>query len=445
MRKLTEGSISRALFNMAAPMTIGLLATMSFNIVDTYFVSGLGGDALAALSFPVPVIMFILSLAIGLGAGTSSVVARAAGAHNEQEIKNLITDGISLSALLSSILMIIGLFTIKPLFSALGADAKVLPLIEEYMVIWYFSAPMLVVPMVALAAFRALGNTKLQANIMIAMAVMNAVLDPILIYGWWIFPRMEIAGAAWASLIVRVLSLVAIFYFLQIQHKLLVNPFDFNRMLVSWKRILHVGLPASATNMIIPASGALVIWLLSRNGWQAVAGFGAATRIEALTLIGFYALSAVIGPFVGQNLSAGQFQRVDRAQIVSAKFCCVIGFTMALLLAVFGKYIGQIFSDNPEVVEITRFYLLLVPLSYFAYGVVMVVNASFNGLGKPFPGVMLSAARVIIFLFPLAWLGDTLYGVKGIFVAIAAANLLAGAWAFVWIKKVVKHLYNGAP
>lgn len=440
--QLTEGSIARALFNMAAPMSVGLLATMSFNIVDTYFVSDLGGDALAALSFPVPVIMFILSLAIGLGAGTSSVVARAAGAHDEQAIKNLITDSISLSAILSCVLAIIGLLTIEPLFRSLGADDKVLPLIKDYMFIWYFSAPLLVVPMVALAAFRALGNTKLQANIMIGMAVLNAVLDPILIYGWWIFPRMEIAGAAWASLIVRVLSLFAIFYYLEIKQKLLVNPFHIERMLHSWKRILHVGLPASATNMIIPASGAVIIWLIARSGWEAVAGFGAATRVEAVALICFYALSAVIGPFVGQNLSAGHYQRLNSAQIISARFCCVIGFSMALLLAVFGQTIGEIFSDNPRVIDVTRFYLLLVPLSYFAYGVVMVVNASFNGLGKPFPGVMISSARVIVLLFPLAWLGSILFGVKGIFTAIALANLLAGAWAYFWIKKVVKRLYK---
>ncbi len=443
-KTLTEGSISRALFNMAAPMTVGLLATMSFNIVDTYFVSGLGGDALAALSFPIPIIMFVMSLAIGLGAGTSSVVARAAGAHDEHAIKVYITDSMSLAAILSIVLAAIGLMTINPLFTALGADAKVLPLIKEYMVIWYYSAPFLVVPMVAMAAFRALGNTRLQANIMIGIAVLNALLDPMLIYGWWVFPRLEIAGAAWASLIVRVASLFALAYFLGVKYKLLLNPLNSSRILNSWKRILHVGLPASATNMIIPASGAVIIWLIAQNGWEAVAGFGAASRVEMVALICFYALSAVIGPFVGQNFSAGHFHRVNHAQSVSAKFCCGIGFSMAILLALSGYQIGGIFSDNPKVIEITRFYLLLVPLSYFAYGVVMVVNASFNGLGKPFPGVMISSARVIIFLFPLAWLGNSLYGVKGIFVAIAVSNLLAGAWAFFWIKKVVLRLYNGA-
>lgn len=441
---LTEGSIARALFNMAAPMTLGLLATMSFNIVDTYFVAGLGGDALAALSFPVPVIMFILSMAIGLGAGTSSVVARAVGSHDEQAIKNLITDSISLSACLSILLMLVGLFTIEPVFRALGADDRVLPLIKDYMFIWYFSAPMLVVPMVVMAAFRALGNTRLQAMIMISMAVLNAVLDPLLIYGWGIFPRLEVAGAAWASLIVRLLSLLVVFYYLEIKQKLLVNPFRMERVKHSWKQILHVGLPASATNMIIPASGAVVIWLIARNGWEAVAGFGAATRVEAMALICFYALSAVIGPFVGQNVSAGHLHRVNGAQNISARFCIAIGFSAAVLLALLSRPIAEIFSDNPLVVEVTRFYLLLVPFSYFAYGVVMVVNASFNGLGRPFPGVMLSSARVIFLLFPLAWLGNQLWGVQGIFVAIAAANLLAGVWAFLWIKKVVRHLYNAA-
>ena len=441
-KTLTEGSISRALFGMAVPMTVGLLATMSFNIVDTYFVSKLGDAALAALSFPIPVIMFVLSLAIGLGAGTSSVVARAAGAHDEHAVKVLITDSVSLSWILSTLLMILGLFTINPLFGLLGADEFVLPLIYDYMLIWYFSAPFLLVPMVAMAAFRALGNTRLQANIMIAMAVANAILDPILIFGWWIFPRLEIEGAAWASLIVRVISLIAMYYYMGVKNSLLVNPFNLQRAKKSWKSILHVGIPASATNMIIPASGAVLIWLIAHNGSEAVAGFGAATRVEAVALICFYALSAVIGPFVGQNLSAGHFNRVSNSQNISAKFCCAIGFGLALLMAIFCEQIGRIFSSDPRVIEITQFYLIFVPMSYFAYGVVMVVNASFNGIGKPLPGVLLSSARVIFFLFPLAWLGNSLYGVKGIFIAIAAANILTGAWAFLWIKKVVKRLYN---
>lgn len=434
---LTQGSIARGLFNMAVPMAGGLLATMSFNIVDTFFVSGLGDEALAALSFTFPVAMFVMALAIGLGAGTSTAVAVAAGKHDEQAVKDYITDSMSLSAILVVVLSIIGVLTIDPLFTALGANRATLPLIAEYMVPWYLGAVFLVVPMVAMAALRALGNTRLQAEVMIAMAVFNAVLDPVLIYGWWIFPRMEIQGAAIASLIVRVISTVLMFYYFHYYMKVLENPFNLIRALASWKKIFHVGIPAMATNMIIPASGAIIIAMVASHGVDAVAGFGVATRVEAIALIAFYALSAVIGPFCGQNLGAGKYERVRNSQKVSGVFCLVAGLLIAAVLALFGSAIGSIFSDEENVIKVVAAYLAFVPLSYFAYGVVMVVNASFNGLGKPLPGVLLSSTRVIFLLFPLAWLFNSMFGLTGVFAAIALSNVIVGLWAYVWIHKTV--------
>lgn len=434
---LTQGSIARGLFNLAVPMAGGLLATMSFNIVDTFFVSGLGDAALAALSFTFPVAMFVMSLAIGLGAGTSTAVAVAAGRHDEQAIKDYITDSMSLSAILVLALSIVGVFTIDPLFTALGANRATLPLIAEYMVPWYLGAVFLVVPMVAMAALRALGNTRLQAEVMIAMAVFNAVLDPILIYGWWVFPRLEIQGAAIASLIVRVISTAMMFYYFHYRLKVLENPFNLTRALASWKKILHVGIPAMATNMIIPASGAIIIAMVASHGVDAVAGFGVATRVEAIALIAFYALSAVIGPFCGQNLGAGKFDRVRDSQKVSGIFCLISGLLIAAVLALFGSAIGSIFSDEENVIQVVASYLAFVPLSYFAYGVVMVVNASFNGLGKPLPGVLLSSTRVIFLLFPLAWLFNNVFGLTGVFAAIALSNVIVGLWAYIWIHKTV--------
>ncbi len=434
---LTQGSIARGLFNMAVPMAGGLLATMSFNIVDTFFVSGLGDEALAALSFTFPVVMFVLSLAIGLGAGTSSAVARAVGNNDDQAIRDYITDSMTLSALLVSVLSLIGLYTIDPLFTALGANSATLPLVAEYMVPWYLGALFLVVPMVAMAALRALGTTKLQAKVMIAMAVANAVLDPVLIYGWWIFPRLEIQGAAIASLIVRIFSTALMLYYFGYRIKVLENPFNLSRALASWKKILHVGIPAMATNMIIPASGSVIIAIVASHGVDAVAGFGVATRVEAIALIAFYALSAVIGPFCGQNLGAGEYDRVRGSQKVSGIFCLFSGLLIAAVLALFGPFIGGIFSDETNVVNVVAGYLAFVPFSYFAYGVVMIVNASFNGLGKPLPGVLLSSTRVIFLLFPLAWLFNNLFGLTGVFAAIALSNIVVGLWAYIWIHKTV--------
>ncbi|WNO08098.1 MATE family efflux transporter [Teredinibacter sp. KSP-S5-2] len=425
-------------------MMIGLLATMSFNLVDTYFVSGLGKDSLAALSFTFPIIMLVFSISIGLGAGTSSVVSRAVGEKDEQAVKELVTDSILLSMTIVGVVSIIGLLTIEPVFRMLGAGDDVLPLVKAYMYPWFIGAVPMAVPMVVMSSFRAMGNTKLQGVAMIAMAVVNAILDPILIYGWWIFPRMEIQGAAVASLVVRLCGLLLIGYWLVFRYKLLVNPFNGSRIIRSWQKILHIGIPATATNIIIPASSAVIVGIVATHGNEAVAGFGAAVRVEAISLICFYALSAVIGPFCGQNLGASEFERLFRAQKVCAKVCLSIGLSVTVILALFGAHVGRIFSANPEVIEVVRFYLLIVPISYSAYGIVMVVNASFNGLGLPIPGVLLSSTRVILLLLPLAWLGNMLLGLYGVFISITLSNIIVGTWAYFWVNKTIHTLVKPA-
>ena len=437
---LTEGPIGSKLAQMAIPMAIGILATMSFNIVDTLFVSGLGDDALAALSFTFPVVMLVVSLSIGLGAGTSSVVAYAAGKHDSAGVKALTTDSMSLTAIASAVLSVIGLFTIEPVFMALGAEAHLIPLIADYMVIWYISVIFLAVPMVSMAAIRALGNTKVQGYIMIFMAVANAILDPLLIYGWGPFPRLEIEGAALATLIVRVASLLFMAYWFRYKENLLSNPFNIPRFIDSTKKILHVGIPAMATNMIIPVSGSIIVAMVAVHGSDAVAGFGVATRIEAMALIFYYALSAVIGPFCGQNLGANNFDRLHNGQKLVLRFCFISGLIITLVLLFLGGWLAGFFSDDDEIIKVTRDYLLIVPASYFAYGVVMSVNASFNGLRKPLPGVAISSARVIVVLFPLAWLFNYLFGLIGLFIAISAANLIVGLAAYLWIHFSINSL-----
>ena len=436
--RLTEGNIGRQLASMAMPMAIGILATMSLNIIDTFFVSTLGDLPLAALSFSFPVIMLLISLSIGLGAGTSSVVSFAAGKEDSANVKALITDSMTLTAILSIILGVIGIFTIDPLFMLLGAEQEVIPLIKDYMLIWYVSIVFFAIPMVGMSSMRALGDTKFQGHMMIWMAVANAILDPFLIFGWGPFPRLEIAGAAIATLVVRVVSLVVLLYWLRVKMDVLVNPFNVSRFIRSSKEVLHVGIPAMATNMIIPISGSVLIAMVATHGTEAVAGFGVATRIESVALIFFYALSAVVGPFCGQNLGARDFDRLHTCQRIVLKFCFYSGLLLSVILALTGEWLATFFSSDPMVIDVTKTYLYIVPISYFAYGVVMCVNASFNGLRKPMPGVVISSARVIFVLLPFAWVGNHFFQVTGLMIATALSNIVVGVLAYVWIRGTIR-------
>jgi Na+-driven multidrug efflux pump len=169
-----------------------------------------------------------------------------------------------------------------------------------------------------------------------------------------------------------------------------------------------------------------------------VAGFGVASRVESLTLVMFYALSAIIGPFVGQNISAGRADRIFEALRLCTLFCLGMGFVMAALLAIGSGWIPTLFSDNPQVTDVSTLYLTIAPISYGTYGMVMVMNASFNGMGKPMPAVHISVSRMAVIYIPLAFIANRLFGITGIFAAYAVANIIMGIIAYAWARASVQ-------
>jgi Na+-driven multidrug efflux pump len=247
---------------------------------------------------------------------------------------------------------------------------------------------------------------------------------------------MGLNGAAMAALLARGSIFVGTLYLMRYRLNMVsLNKPDPGELRKSWADILHVGIPAAGTNAIIPIGMTVITAMIAQYGPEAVAGFGVASRIESLVLVVFYALSATIGPFVGQNLSGGADGRIQHALRLCAIFCVGFGLLIALLLASLANFLPTLFSDTPELIEVTRSYLMIVPISYGAYGVVMIMNASFNGLGKPMPAVYISVGRMIVLYVPLAFVGRYLFDIPGIFGAFALANIISGLIAYQWARR----------
>lgn len=436
--KLTEGSVARHLTFMTLPVLGGIFAMMLQSFADTYFIGQVGSDQLAALSFAFPVLMVVTSVAIGLGAGTSSVVARAIGSHNQRRVRRLTTDSLIISFAITIVIVIIGIFLIDPLFRVMGAPPDMLPMIREYMLILYFAVPFVVVGMVGMSAMRATGDTVLPSILMVAASVGTIILDPILIFGLGPIPALELNGAALALALSRtVLCLGGIAYLHWRLGMLSFSKPDMDELKESWRDISHVGIPAAATNAIIPLGVGVITAMLARHGPEVVAGFGVASRIESLTLVMFYAMSAIIGPFVGQNLSARKTDRIFEALRLCTFFSLLFGLVIAVLLGMFGEALSALFSDHEEVVRISALFLLIAPISYGAYGMVMVMNASFNGIARPMPAVAVSVIRMAVVYIPAAFLAEKFFGIVGIFGAYAVANILTGILAYAWARRAV--------
>ncbi len=435
---LVEGDVRAHLVRLTIPMVWGILAMMSLNVVDTWFVSMLGKDELAAMSFTFPVVMVLISLGIGLMAGTSSVLARVIGNGDRERVRRLTTDSLLLSVVIAVTMSAIGLATMEPLFRLLGAEEQLLPLIRQYMTVWYIGYAAFLVPMAGVGAIRATGDARWQSGIMLAASLVNLVLDPLLIFGLLGFPAMGMAGAALATVIARAVSLAIGFHVLHRVKGMLASRWpDPREFADSCRAILHVGLPAAGTNVIIPLATGVLVAIVAGFGPEAVAGYGAAARIESLALVAFFALSAVIGPFVGQNLGAGRHDRIGEALVESVRLCLVIGAAGALLAIVFATPLMGLFSDDPDVIGYGRLYLVVTALAFGPAGMVMVINASFNGLGRPAPAVVISSVRMFAIMVPLAWLGGRLVGVGGVYAGLAIANIAAALMAWAWYRRML--------
>ena len=433
---LTQGPVGKNLRRQAIPFSLGLLAIFSFEAIDLFFIAQLGDAPLAAVSFVLPVIWLIYGIGIGFEAGVASCVSRAVGRGDHDRAARITTDSAVLGVLVALLLVALGLTFMEPIFALLGATEALMPLIRDYMQVWFFVAPADLLLWSLLAAVRARGNTALEARIITLAALLNLVLDPLLIFGLFGLPRMEVAGAALATLISTVIMLVFTLWYLGTRLQILASiRASWATRMESWRHMLQIGIPAMATNAIVPISSGIVVAIIAAYGIDAVAGYGIAMRIEPMALIPFYALSAVSSPFFGQNIGGGHFHRLREARRVLTLFCLGFGVLLAAVTVLLGPLIVGLYTDSETIGGVADSYLWLVAWSWGAYGLVMSANAAFNGSGRPLPAVVLSSCRVIVVLLPLLWLGQKLAGLAGLFAAICLANLSLGVVAWWWLGR----------
>jgi len=437
-RDLTEGNIKKQLATLTVPMLFGMIGMVIFNLADTYFIGKLGVTELAAISFCFPVIMFINSLSQGIGIGTSSLVSRNIHVSDRQSIKMMAGRTLLLGFLVVVLFVVAGLLTIRPLFSALGANEDILGYIGDYMKIWYLGVPVVMFPMIGNNIVRATGDTMTPGMLMLTSAIINIILDPLLIFGIGPFPAMGIRGAALATVIARSVGLLIILVILIKREKLLTLKLGkFKEILATWKQVLYIAGPASLALLITPVSIGLITRILSGFGKEAVAAFGVASRVEMFALMVVVALGTVMIIFIGQNMSKQRFDRIFKALKYALFFSLSWGALVFVVLMLFRQPISAVFTNDTKVVSITAKYFLIVGASYGFQGLVILSTASFNGLNKPYPSAFFSMLRMLVLYVPLAWIASRVFGLNGIFWSGLIANVIAGSLAFLFLYRMV--------
>ncbi|MGI2200878.1 MATE family efflux transporter [Shewanella baltica] len=432
---LLTAPIGRVLLNMSLPNLIGIMTILGFSLADTFFISQLGTEALAAISFTFPVTLVISSIAIGIGAGVSTNLGRLFGSGNAHKAKVFLHDALLLTFVLIASLAALGSIFITPLFRLLGANDDSLPLIHDYMIYWYISAPLLVLLMVGNQGLRSTGDTRSPAMIMALAAIINLILDPLLIFGIGPFPRLEIQGAAIATLFAWLVALSLSGYLLIVRRKMLEwTVFDIDRMRANWTKLAHIAQPAALMNLINPLANAIIMAMLAHIDHSAVAAFGAGTRLESVLLIVVMALSSSLMPFIAQNLGAGQPQRAKEALLLSIKFIFIFQTILYIPLIFLAEPIAHLFSTDPLVIEWLSFYILVLPCAYGPLGIVIIVATSLNAYHRPMSSLVINLCRLVLLMLPLAALGSYIGDVKGLLLALPVTNILMGI-ACYWLAQ----------
>ncbi len=444
--RLTSDPIAPLLFKMTLPVMGGIIALMLFNLVDAYFIGLLGTDALAAVTFTFPVTFTLISLSIGLGIGTSAVVARLLGANSLQLVKRRTTDAALLALVLSLLLTLIGWFTLEPLFRLLGVTPELMPYIRDYMQIWYLGTIFVVLPRAISSALRASGNTLVPGLVMIGSALLNAILDPILIFGWGPVPAMGVQGAALATLISWMMLTLAIFILPQVRQQLL--SFDrpaIKEVLESWMIIGKIAVPAIISSILTPVSAAILTRIVAGYGNEAVASFGVGSRIESISLIVVFALSMTLPPFVSQNLGAEQIRRVYQGVMGCFAFAMIWqGLVWLFLLLIQDPLVGAFAESGSNLAIHLHWFLWLVPLGLGLQGVVILANSTMNALHQPMIALRLSIVRLFVLYVPVCALGGWLFGLYGIFGGAVVANALMAMISFWTVRRAINQLQIAA-
>ena len=435
---LTKGSIRNHILRMLGPFSIAVITLISAGLVDAIYLGHLGVEFLAALGFCFPIVFLCNSVNIGLGAGTLAAVSQAIGKKAYEQARRHAACSVLLSILVLSVVSF-SMIQVSPyLLRQMGALPHTADLAFGYILL---VLPSLIVMCIAMACnniLRAHGEAVWPSLIVVSGALVNIILDPFLIFGWGFFPRLEMTGAAIATVVGNIFSAVfGLWMVMFSRHVLSLKNITFSSLRRAWLVIGRVGLPAIGTNIIVPLSSLLAVQIIAveLGPTEEVAAFTVVGRVEMFSIAVLYALSACIGAITGQNGGAGLTERVREAFVTCFQVCAVWGVICALVLYLFASPILGLFTRDKEVIAMALPYFSYVPLTIIGYGIVFVSAAGFNALGRPVYGLVFTILRSLVLYIPLVWIGVRMLGMNGAFIGIACANICAGLLTYFWVMK----------
>ncbi|NQX76657.1 MATE family efflux transporter [Gilvibacter sp.] len=434
----TTGSIRKAIFMLSVPMVLEMMMESIFFLVDAYFVSSLGANAIATVGLTESVLTLVYAIAIGLSMGVTAIVARRIGEKQVEGARRTAVQAIMSGVLVAALISVIGILFPKDILRLMGGAPD---LVEE----GYRFTQILLGGNVAImllflinAVFRGAGDAAVAMRVLIFSNVLNIILDPLLIFGWGPVPGFGVQGAAIATTIGRGSAVI---------FQLLILFYGWSRIKVGFKDILIRG--SEMINLVKVSLGGIGQFIIGTSSWvflmrimaefgaEVLAGYTIAIRVLMFTLMPSWGMSNAAATLVGQNLGAGNPDRAAKSVWKTGKYNAIFMVFVSIFYLIFAEWILKIFSDDPEVISNGALSLRIIASGYVCYAYGMVVIQAFNGAGDTQTPTIINFFCFWLFQLPFAYAAALYFemGPLGVLLAITLAEVLIAAVGIIWFRK----------
>ncbi|MDK9737171.1 MATE family efflux transporter [Vibrio sp. D404a] len=438
--KFVEGSTMRHILVMSGAGSVGLMALFVVDLLDMLFISMLGQVELAAaVGFAGTLTFFSTSVSIGTSIAMGALVSKAIGAKDRDHAKQLSVSIMMTAFVISSFVAALMYAHIPELLSAIGAQGLAAERAQAYLQILLPSGPFLALAMAAGAGLRAAGDAKRSMWATLSGGIVNAILDPLFIFGFgW-----NIEGAAIASVIARFTVLYFSLYPLIRSHDLVAKP-SVTHWRFNLRPILAIALPAIITNTATPIGNAIVTTGIAQYGEDFVAGFAVIGRLTPVCFAVIFALSGAVGPIIGQNFGAERMDRVKETLNNSLLVTTVYTIAVCILLYFLQDYVILMFSLQGDASIIVAAFCSYVAITFTFNGALFVANTSFNNLGKPLYSTALNLGKATLGTLPFVYFGSQWFGALGVLYGQALGNVLFGILGVLVLRFHIAELMKGS-
>lgn len=427
------------LVSMAIPMMFSMLIQSLYNIVDSMFVARLGNDALTAVSLVFPLQNLVIAIAVGFGIGVSSCISINLGSKNVKRASQAASVGIVLSIIHSILFVIFGLLVTKPFLRMFSSSESIVDMGTEYGYIVLCLAFGALIQVCIEKIFQALGEMNVTMVVLAVGAIINIILDPILIFGKFGFPAMGVTGAAIATVIGQISGLVI--YLIVLSYKKLpikvsLRNIHFDKQLI--KQLYSVGIPSSIMMSLPSLLVSILNSLLVKFSEIHVSVLGIYYKLQTFIYLPANGIVQGMRPIVGYNYGAKQTDRLHKTLKISLLFAATIMFIGTVLCLFIPQQILRLFNADSAMLEIGVPALRIICLGFLISTFGIIYSGAFEALGLGYQSLLISLLRQFIIIIPLSFILTKFIGATGIWVSFPISEAIAAIVAIILMRKTLK-------